>query len=98
MEPLAGATIVRDVEQQASCTLDDEAVILDFRSGTYYGLNEVGARVWQLIEQPRTLDELVRTICAEYEVDPGPCREDLIGLLRNLEQAGLIKLEHESAA
>lgn len=46
----------------------DEVVILDLDTGTYYGLDRVGARIWKLLSSGRTLDEICETVLAEYEV------------------------------
>jgi hypothetical protein len=52
--------------------LDDEAVLLDLKSGTYFGLNDVGARAWQLIVEhgrlARVLDELLQEYAGERDV------------------------------
>src|SRR5258707_14667296 len=50
--------------------LSGETVILHVEKGMYYGLNKLGTRVWSLIQEPRTIDELVQTILSEYEVEP----------------------------
>ena len=64
--------------------LDDEAVLLDLKSGTYFGLNDVGARTWQLIVEhgvlSRVLDALLREYAAEREV----IERDLLELGRQL--------------
>jgi hypothetical protein len=54
---LEGAKIVAS-QEQVSCKLDREAAILNLRNGAYNGLDPVGARIWNLLQQPRTLDEL----------------------------------------
>ncbi|MGD0540811.1 MAG: PqqD family protein [Tepidisphaeraceae bacterium] len=77
-------------KHQISSELDGEAVILDLEQGVYYGLNEVGARVWQLIQQPRPLEQVHRTLVNEFDVAPDECERDLVALVERLESAGLI--------
>ena len=43
---------------QISCKLAEESVILQLEEGMYYGLNSVGARIWELVQEPRTVREI----------------------------------------
>ena len=70
--------------------LDGEAVILDLASGTYFGLNEVGTRVWRLIEDGRDSSEIVDTVAAEYDADRATIAEDVERLLDDLSARRLI--------
>jgi hypothetical protein len=86
-------TTVVAVSDQVSCTLEDEAVVLHLGKGVYYGLNPVGATVWNALQQPRTVGELVDVVTREFEVDAGRCEADLLELLGKLEDAGLIEVQ-----
>lgn len=80
------------VDDQASCDISDETVILHLRNGKYYGLNQVGSHVWRLIQESRTIDEILDNLLAEYDVDAKQCKEDLIALLQDLQAEGLIEV------
>ncbi len=69
--------------------LDGEAVLLDLASETYFGLNEVGTRVWELLEASRTLGELSSQLQAEYDVEAARAESDVIDLATRLVEAGL---------
>ncbi len=84
--------------EQSSSELDREAVILNLKSGVYYGLNPVGARIWNLLQQPRTVSEIRDAILAKYSVSPEQCERDLFALLQQLEEEGLIEVRNETAA
>jgi hypothetical protein len=77
---------------QVSSDLGEEAVILGLKTGVYYGLNPVGARIWSLVQQPRTVENIRDTVLAEYEVEPERCERDLLELLQVLLGKGLIDL------
>ena len=66
--------------------------ILNIKSGEYYGLDEVGARVWRLMSQPHTLAEIIGEITSEYEVDPARCESDLFSLVGKLAVHGLVEI------
>jgi hypothetical protein len=45
-------------EQQITSQLGDESVILDLSDGIYYGLDPIGTRIWNLLESPRSVQDL----------------------------------------
>ena len=69
--------------------LDGEAVILDLGSGTYFGLNAVGARIWQLMERHSALRPVLENLCREYDAAPEVLERDLIVLVSRLAEARL---------
>jgi hypothetical protein len=76
---------------QVSAELEGEAVILNLADGVYYGLDGVGAFVWELLREPRTPAELSARITAEFAVDAGTAEHDLHALLRDLGERGLVQ-------
>ncbi len=80
-----------------SCDLAQEAAILDFKSGLYYGLDEVGAHIWKLVSQPLRVSDIRDALLAEYEVDAEACERDVIALLSELAAKGLVEVRNESA-
>ena len=68
----------------------DETVILDLASGTYFGLDPIGARIWQLIGEGKALGEICEALLAEYEVSREQLQGDLERLLQELGSKGLI--------
>lgn len=91
------SAIIVATKEQISSDLAGEAVILDVRSGIYYGLNEVGARIWALIQQPRSVREIRHTLLTEYALDSEECDRDLLHLFQNLAAVKLIEVRHEKA-
>ncbi len=95
LEIFENATI-SPTQSQISSELADEAVILNLDSGIYYGLNEVGARIWELIQQPRSFGELHRVLLEEYDVPAEACKQDLTKILSELKNANLIEVSDET--
>jgi hypothetical protein len=91
-------TVIACVHSQVSSTLGDEAAVLDMNRGIYYGLDPVGTRVWKLIQEPRSVAEVRDALLAEYEVEPRRCEQDLLKLLAELRDAGLIEIRGRGAA
>jgi hypothetical protein len=72
--------------------LADELAILDSRSGVYYGLDPVGARIWCLLTDWKTCAEIRDTLLTEYDVGRSRLESDLGNLLDELSSKGLIEI------
>ena len=78
--------------------LGDEAVILNVGGGVYFGLDEVGTRMWQLMSEHGSTDKVIEVMLTEYEVDEGKLRTDLEKLIQQLSEKGLVKTDVEETA
>jgi hypothetical protein len=88
--PLDASVVV--TERQLSTTLADEVIILGLDDSMYYGLSGAGARIWELLQAPRAIEEIVTTIAAEFDVERGRVESDLDTLLADLQSRGLIAI------
>jgi hypothetical protein len=89
---LSELSVVSAAKEQVWCDLGDEAAILHLTSGVYYGLNETGARIWTLLQEPRLVCEIRDALVKEYDLDPDRCERDLLALLDELASAALIEV------
>lgn len=87
-------TVVVRTSGSVSANLGGEEVLLNLETGVYYGLNEVGAKIWSLIEQPCPVGKIHEAILAEYDVKPDQCIADMQALLANLSEANLIEVRN----
>ena len=95
MTALKNSTRVGVAPAQVSCSLDKESVILNLANGTYYGLNPVGAAVWELLREPRTVESIQQEIRNAYEVEAERADADVLALLEQLLAAGLIQVNDQ---
>jgi coenzyme PQQ synthesis protein D (PqqD) len=70
--------------------LSGETVLLNLESGIYYGLDAVGTRVWQLLVQGSTIAGVCETMLDEYEVEPDVLRGDVVRLVGDLRERGIV--------
>lgn len=70
--------------------LDGEAVLLDFNSGHYFGLNAVGTRVWTLIASGASVADAAAAVAAEFDAAPGEVARDVEDLVADLVARGLL--------
>jgi len=73
--------------------VEGEAVILDLAQGKYFGLDEVGTRIWQLLEAHGTAREVFDQMLEEFDVEPERFEADLEALLEALAESRLVTLE-----
>jgi len=74
-----------------------EAIVLNMKSGVYFGMEQVAALIWNLVEKPRSVAEIRDAIMKEYEVDDDTCEKDLKLFLDHLQSAGLIEIDNNEA-
>ncbi len=94
--PMAHAVLTLDSvvvvsPEQVSSKLGDEVVILNLRNGVYYGLDPIGTRIWELIQEPRSVRQVCQVLLEEYDVSFEQCAEDVLALMRDLQTQGLIE-------
>ena len=70
----------------------DETVILDLASGTYYGLDPVGARIWQLMAEGKALASVCETLVDEFDVSRETLELDVLRLTKELCAKGLVNI------
>jgi hypothetical protein len=88
---LRGSVVVA-TSSQVSCELADEVMILNLNDGVYYGLDAVGTRIWELLQEQRPVTEMRDTLLAEFEVTEERCERDLLRLLNELIEARLVEV------
>jgi hypothetical protein len=92
---VSGDSNIIAVESIISRDLGGEVAIMNPKSNMLYGLSAVGTFLWNLIQEPRTVNEIRDAILEEYEVEPDRCERDLLALLRKLVTEGLIEVKGE---
>jgi len=84
-------TIISATSQQVSSSLGSETVILDLAKGEYFGLNEVGSRIWEFVQQRRTISEIMAMLENEFDAPREQLLADLQEFLSRMHDAGLIE-------
>ena len=72
--------------------LDGEKVMMNLDKGQYFMMNEVGSRIWEIIETPIHVKGIVEKLRDEYEVDEKTCTDKVLEFLKSLNEADLIKV------
>jgi hypothetical protein len=91
-------SIVSVVDDQASCKLVDEVAILQVSSGQYFGLDSVGAFIWDRIQQPQQVNDVIALLTEEYDVERSAAEHDVLSLLQELALVALIDVRHPATS
>ena len=89
---IGDSAIVAIAGEVLGSVVGSEVVMLNLRDGTYYGLDDVGAEIWRLIQTPITIDRIVGAVVELYEVDAERCRADVMTLLETLIERRLVEI------
>lgn len=85
-------TISKNLELK---TIDvyNEKGIMNEKTKKFFMMNEIGNRVWDLIEKPKKVSDIIKILISEYKVDYKKCEESIIRFLSNLKSVNLINIE-----
>lgn len=76
--------------------LQGEAVVLNLENERYYGLDDIGTRIWSLFAQSTNINDVFQTLLGEYDVDPQTLRQDITVLIEQLVEQDLVTLSNGS--
>jgi hypothetical protein len=89
---LDSASVIVAAEDHPAATVAGDTVILATAAGRYFGVNAVGARIWQLVQAPTSVAAIRDAIVSEYDVEPQRCEADVIKLVREMLQVKIVKV------
>lgn len=90
--PLDLNTLVQRNPELVAVEVDGEIMMLSVARGKYYALNRTGSRVWQLLEKPCNVSNLIDMLQEEYAVAEEVCRQDVLQLLAEMEQEQVVSI------
>jgi len=77
--------------------IDGQIALLSINNGAYYGMDPIASRIWELIAQPRSGQEVCEQLLLEYKVSAEDCRQQVLDFLQKLSEADLL-LFHDAKA
>lgn len=90
---IADSSIIRIPDDVVFQVLDGEAVLLNMKTEIYFGLDETGTRIWQLVGRERSFGQLARALLEEYDVDEAKLKKHLGEFIQKLASRGLVEVE-----
>jgi hypothetical protein len=91
-------TLLVASSELVSCDVSGETVLLSLKTASYYGLDPIATRIWELLKDPRTISSVCEILLTEYDVDAERCRNEVIALSEQLINWGLVEVTSVSSA
>lgn len=82
---------IRRNDDLISNEIDGEIVMMSIEKGNYYGMNNIGSRIWSLIEQPVRVSDIISSLTLEYDVSYETCAKEVLSFLRSLQNENIIE-------
>lgn len=70
--------------------IDEEVVMMNLKTGKYYGMDAIGSRIWELIEEKIQVKKVIETLLEEYDVSEEQCRKDVLAFFDELNAQNLV--------
>jgi hypothetical protein len=90
--PITTESVVEWSQTPVATEVDREVVLMNVGRGRCYGLGETGSSVWRRLGSPIRVDDLCRELLLEYRADPQVLERDVLALLEQLKEEGLVKV------
>ncbi|MBI2425363.1 MAG: lasso peptide biosynthesis PqqD family chaperone [Candidatus Hydrogenedentes bacterium] len=84
------ATVFERGQDLITSEVDGETVMMSVSAGSYFGLDPLGSRIWDLLESPKSIQELTTALQAEYDVDEPTCTKDLSAFFHRMLEHGVV--------
>ena len=89
---ITSESTVAPTRRLVSADLGEEVILLHLENGLYYGLENVGARIWKLLQNPVKVGEIESALLDEYVVEPETCLAEVVTLLQRLIDQNLVEV------
>jgi len=86
-------TTISQIEEIVASDIDGETVMMSIQNGEYYGLDDIGSRIWELIEKPVKVSDLIDTLLERFDVDRETCERDVLKFLNELNEDRILVVE-----
>ena len=90
---LTEASVIARSSELVSSDIDGEVVMMSIENGKYYGLDLVGSRIWEVLENPLPVSDLIDQLLVEFEVDRETCEKDVMYFLQKLDDDDMLEIK-----
>jgi hypothetical protein len=85
-------SVVAATPHHVSADMGEEVILLHLENGLYFGLGNVGTRIWKLLQEPIKVREIEAVLLKEYDVEPERCQGEVMNLVTDLLGQGLVEV------
>lgn len=88
---------IQKVDSFISADLEESLVMMDTEKGQYYNLNKIGAKIWQMADQPVAVSEICSQLIDIYDISDEQCKNEVIAYLTRLSDLSIIKATNKGS-
>ena len=96
--PVSLETKIVRADSVITAEMDDEIVMMSLEKSSYFGLDAIGSKIWQLIEAPTRVADLCDQLTREFDVEQEQCATDVLTFLNELHQNDIIRVVAQASA
>jgi hypothetical protein len=96
-QQLSADCIIERSSDVIAAEVDQDLVMVSIDNGFYYGTSNVGRKIWESIEKPKKIEDLIGELTARYDVDPTVCKEQTLSFIEQLLAENLVKVKNASS-
>lgn len=89
---ISSTTLLKRKPDMVGANIDGDIVMMGVDQGQYYGITGVGSRVWELLEEPISIDSITEIICSEYDTEKATCHDDMSKFINDLINIDLVEV------
>jgi len=93
MTDISMDTTICQTKDIVASDIDGEVVMMSIENGAYYGIDSIGSRIWELIETPCKVSDLIKLLLEEFDVDRPTCERDVLKFLAELQKNNTILIQ-----
>jgi hypothetical protein len=91
-------SIIQREPEVMAAEADQDLIMVSIATGYYYGISNVAREIWDAIERPKRVSDLVHDLTTTYHIDPPSCEDQTLSFLKALLEEGLVQVKDEPAA
>ena len=92
-KPLAKTSLITRGNGLVSSNIYGDIVLMNIETGTYYDLDEVGSLIWEILEKPLSVSDIIAHVLLNYEIDQATCETEVMHFLQNLNDYELLEIK-----
>jgi len=89
---LTGNTLITRSSEIVHTDMDGEVVMMSIEQGEYYGIDQIGSHIWNMLEEESSIEALCSRLCQRYDVDAKQCQQDVIRFLEKMLEHKIIEV------
>lgn len=84
--------IIQKSDNSIESTIDGDIVLMNLDNNEYYSMDDIGSAIWNMLNEPRSINSLIEELMKQYKVDREVCAKDTMKFLEQLYDKGIIKI------